>query len=343
MSCNDRNAGAVRPWRQLTRVLVVAGATVAGTSAAWLVGQALPAEADPAGMDPTAVQQDPAGLGASAEQGLRELVPGGAQLPADGPELPSAADVPAVTGAIVDPPNSGGNPPADADPVEPGTAGQSDPDPGALRLDVPPTAPGQEATPLLAAKAPDSGGLDVELAGGDLARAELSPSAPPGLELGGRTVLPDPAEPGAAPSIGDPAGADPLADRQPAVDDPAASDDTAAPELADGDARTGTEQDAPLRADSALGGPGSAPQPLVSAAAGDAHPDPGDQRATTAPRVPVAPPGGCSGPADPGQPTGLGCHFGPAAATPPFASGQVPDRADEVGGPAEPQPGTTPD
>src|SRR5699024_4545622 len=81
MSCNDRNAGAVRPWRQLTRVLVVAGATVAGTSAAWLVGQALPAEAGPAGADPTAVQQDPAGQGAPVEQGLPELVPGDEQLP----------------------------------------------------------------------------------------------------------------------------------------------------------------------------------------------------------------------------------------------------------------------
>src|SRR5699024_6601053 len=156
-----------------------------------------------AGADPTAVQQDPAGQGAPVEQGLPELVPGDEQLPADGPELPSAADVPAVTGAIVDPLVSGGNPPPDAAPVSPGAADQCDPDSGALRLYVPPTAPGQEATPLLVAGAPDSGGLDVGLAGGDLARAELSPSAPPGLELGGHTVLPDPAEPGAAPATGD--------------------------------------------------------------------------------------------------------------------------------------------
>ncbi|KAA5836261.1 hypothetical protein ABT337_14540 [Saccharopolyspora hirsuta] len=37
MSRRDRTTGAARPWRLLGRALVVAGATVAGTSAAWLL------------------------------------------------------------------------------------------------------------------------------------------------------------------------------------------------------------------------------------------------------------------------------------------------------------------
>ncbi|MER7010410.1 hypothetical protein ABT324_03130 [Saccharopolyspora sp. NPDC000359] len=37
MSGRDRTMGAARPWRLLGRALVVAGATVAGTSAAWLL------------------------------------------------------------------------------------------------------------------------------------------------------------------------------------------------------------------------------------------------------------------------------------------------------------------
>ncbi|GAA4855081.1 hypothetical protein [Saccharopolyspora rosea] len=38
MSQSDRTTGGTRRWRLLTRALVVAGATVAGTSAAWLIG-----------------------------------------------------------------------------------------------------------------------------------------------------------------------------------------------------------------------------------------------------------------------------------------------------------------
>ncbi|MEV0696452.1 hypothetical protein AB0I53_00825 [Saccharopolyspora sp. NPDC050389] len=45
MSCRDRTTGAARPWRLLTRALVVVGATAAGTSAAWLIGTGLPADA----------------------------------------------------------------------------------------------------------------------------------------------------------------------------------------------------------------------------------------------------------------------------------------------------------
>ncbi|MCI2418965.1 hypothetical protein MOQ72_16090 [Saccharopolyspora sp. K220] len=45
MSRHERRTGAARQWRLLTRALVVAGATVAGTSAAWLIGTAGPASA----------------------------------------------------------------------------------------------------------------------------------------------------------------------------------------------------------------------------------------------------------------------------------------------------------
>ncbi|MGP4018670.1 hypothetical protein [Saccharopolyspora sp. 5N708] len=45
MSRRERRTGAAQPWRLLTRALVVAGATVAGTSAAWLIGTAGPANA----------------------------------------------------------------------------------------------------------------------------------------------------------------------------------------------------------------------------------------------------------------------------------------------------------
>ncbi|MEV5536967.1 hypothetical protein AB0L13_08900 [Saccharopolyspora shandongensis] len=45
MSRRDRTTGAARPWRLLTRALVVVGATAAGTSAAWLIGTGLPADA----------------------------------------------------------------------------------------------------------------------------------------------------------------------------------------------------------------------------------------------------------------------------------------------------------
>lgn len=44
MSRRDRTPGAARQWRLLGRALVVAGATVAGTSAAWLLGHG-PADA----------------------------------------------------------------------------------------------------------------------------------------------------------------------------------------------------------------------------------------------------------------------------------------------------------
>ncbi|MFB9570347.1 hypothetical protein ACFFRS_25555, partial [Saccharopolyspora hordei] len=44
MSGRDRTTGAARPWRLFGRALVVAGATVAGTSAAWLLGHG-PADA----------------------------------------------------------------------------------------------------------------------------------------------------------------------------------------------------------------------------------------------------------------------------------------------------------
>ncbi|MEV0082539.1 hypothetical protein [Saccharopolyspora sp. NPDC050642] len=45
MSGRYRTTGAARPWRLLTRALVVVGATAAGTSAAWLIGTGLPADA----------------------------------------------------------------------------------------------------------------------------------------------------------------------------------------------------------------------------------------------------------------------------------------------------------
>ncbi|WP_190819903.1 hypothetical protein [Saccharopolyspora pogona] len=45
MSRRDRRTAAARPWRLLTRALVVTGATVAGTSAAWLIGSGLHADA----------------------------------------------------------------------------------------------------------------------------------------------------------------------------------------------------------------------------------------------------------------------------------------------------------
>lgn len=345
MSCNDRNAGVVRPWRQLTRVLVVAGATVAGTSTAWLVGQALPADAAATGAVSGAVHQNSTHQQASGEQGLRELVPGGEQFAADAAgELPSPADVPAVTGAIVDPVRNDENPVGESPDAEPADSGSPDAD--SLRLEVPPTTPGQEATPLLATSTSDSDGLDVQLADGALARAELSPSAPPGLEVAGRTVLPNPAGPGERPAAGDPVDADPV--EQSTREEPAATDHPVAPEPANvaaqtGSARTGFEQACPQCADFTLAGPGSVPRPLVSTPDEDAQPDPGSHRATTAPRIPAAPQGGCSGPSESGQPSGLDCHFGHAVATLPFASGQVPDRADAVGGPAEPQPGTTPD
>lgn len=349
MSCSDRNAGDVRSWRQLTRVLVVAGATVAGTSAAWLVGQALPADADTADAGPVGVHQHSPELNPPVEQDFRELIPDG-RLPADDAgSLPSPADVPAVTGAIVDPLVSAANPDPGADSAELSAAAEPDaaepdaaePDAAgsrSVRLDVPPITPEQEATPLLAANAPDSGGLEVELADGDLARAELTTSAPPSLDLGGHTVLPQPAGPAEDPATGHPADADPTTDQRhpgnPAADQP----DT--PELVDTAAQSGAEQNASSAADASSA---SAPQLLASASEEDARPAPGDERATVAPRVPAAPHGGCSGPAEPGQPSGIGCHFAHSTAAPPFASGQVPDRSDEVGGLAEPQPGTTPD
>lgn len=45
MSRRDRRTAAARRWRLLTRALVVTGATVAGTSAAWLIGFGLHADA----------------------------------------------------------------------------------------------------------------------------------------------------------------------------------------------------------------------------------------------------------------------------------------------------------
>ncbi|GGI83138.1 hypothetical protein GCM10011581_20480 [Saccharopolyspora subtropica] len=45
MARGDDRTEAARPWRLLTRALVVVGATVAGTSAAWLLGTGLPADA----------------------------------------------------------------------------------------------------------------------------------------------------------------------------------------------------------------------------------------------------------------------------------------------------------
>lgn len=45
MSCRDHTTGAAQPWRLFARALVVAGATVAGTSAAWLIGAELRADA----------------------------------------------------------------------------------------------------------------------------------------------------------------------------------------------------------------------------------------------------------------------------------------------------------
>ncbi|PKW13429.1 hypothetical protein [Saccharopolyspora spinosa] len=45
MSRRDRRTAAARRWRLLTRALVVTGATVAGTSAAWLIGCGLHADA----------------------------------------------------------------------------------------------------------------------------------------------------------------------------------------------------------------------------------------------------------------------------------------------------------
>ncbi|MDA3644626.1 hypothetical protein LZ318_23630 [Saccharopolyspora indica] len=54
MSRRDRTTGAARPWRLLGRALVVAGATVAGTSAAWLLGHGPADAADlPAAEDAT--------------------------------------------------------------------------------------------------------------------------------------------------------------------------------------------------------------------------------------------------------------------------------------------------
>jgi hypothetical protein len=51
MSRRDHRTAAAQPWRLLARALVVAGATVAGTSAAWLIGAGLPADA--ANLHPT--------------------------------------------------------------------------------------------------------------------------------------------------------------------------------------------------------------------------------------------------------------------------------------------------